>query len=325
MGLSSGQNQSEPAADNYSFYINKDFAQFFHSIYNPFTEIHLHGYFQDRHQQDTILLRLTTEYIQGIYNKRNPEELIEIINEILKIDSISIAFWFNLGEQFFSLHQFDQAIKAYEKNLDLTGKMARKPTILLYEHLGYCYHHYSKYNEEFTLYDCGLEEYPGHPSLIGRKAVCVYSMGKTKKMNILIDQYITILKNKEISESDILYSLGILFLESDNLKAENYFRDALKLNPDNVTKKGALAHILVFYKVSTRSIQEAMILLEDVLQKESLNPKFLHLQGLVYFRQERYVEAQEYLEKASNLYPEYNHPLQLQINQVNEILKNRFK
>ena len=269
--------------------------------------------------QDSVplLSMLTTEYFQAVNTHKNPLEVIDIIKEILKLDPGSVTFWFHLGVQYKSLYEFDPAIDAFEKCLDLHIESAGRPMVQVYVYMGYCYHMLGFYKEESKIYDDGSIHYPDHPALVGRQAICYYAQGKIRDADRLLTEYQVYWEGKGRTDSDIYHNLGILFLETDNLKAERYFRSALNLDPDNIEKQGSLARVLISMGVR---MEEAMKLLKEALEIDPDNPILLHMYGWGYFRMEEYTLAKDYLLKAENLYTAYNHNLKLHLDKTEEIL-----
>ena len=272
--------------------------------------------------QDTLTLpELRTEYFKAVSTSKDPNEQIGIINEILKLDPGSGTFWFYLGVQHRLLYEFSAAIEAFQKSLDLSTESSDRPIIQVYDYLGNCYHMTGLFKDELQLYDSGRIYYPDHPVLIGRQAICYYSMGKIRDADRLLNEYQEYWENQGRSEADILHNMGKLFLDTDNLKAERYFRSALKLDPDDIEKQSSLARVLITMGIR---MEEAMEILEAALEVEPGNPTLLHMYGWGFFRMEEYSLANEYLTEAERLYPEYNHNLKLHLDKVEEILSLKF-
>ncbi|MCK5464261.1 MAG: hypothetical protein KAI95_14635, partial [Bacteroidales bacterium] len=91
--------------------------------------------------RDTLTLsELTTEYFKAVSTSKDPNEIIAIIHEILRLDPGSSTFWFYLGVQFKSLYQFSEAIDAFQKSLELSAEASDRPIIQVYDYLGNCSH-----------------------------------------------------------------------------------------------------------------------------------------------------------------------------------------
>ena len=269
--------------------------------------------------QDTtsILSALTTEYFQAVDSRQNPYEQIRIIQEILKLDPGSATFWFYLGVQHKLLYEFNTAIDAFEQGISQYVSSSIRPVMQIYDYLGYCHHTLGNYKEEMKVYKRGKIHYPDHPGLIGREAIGFYAQGKIRDANRLLTKYQSYWEKEGQAEAKIKHSMGILFLETDAIKAERYFRSALKHDPENLEFQTSLSRALIFRGVR---LEEAMRILEKAIKVEPENPTLLHLIGWGYFRLEEYSLAHDYLVRAEKLYPEYNHNLKLHIDKSEEIL-----
>ncbi len=268
--------------------------------------------------QDTInLARLTTEYLQAVEAKKDPPYKIEIIKKILKLDPGSVTFWFYLGVQQKMIYEFNAAVDAFSKSLDLSSESSARPIVQIYDYLGYCFHTLGYYKEELEVYDAGMVHYPEHPALIGRKAICYYALGKIRSADQLLSAFQSYWEDIGRSESEILYSLGKLFIETDDVKAERFFRSALQTDPENIEIQASLAKVLISMGVR---MEEAMDILEKALKFDPEDPVLLHLYGWGYFRLEQYSLAYDYLFRAEELYPYYNHNLNLHLDKSVEIL-----
>jgi tetratricopeptide (TPR) repeat protein len=265
-----------------------------------------------RKDQDTTvsLSQLITEYIVAENSGSNPVEMIGIIDEILSLDPESGIFWFYLGNQRQALNEYQLAIDAYRKSFQCYAESSTRPPVQLFEYMGYCHHMLGYYRQEMKVYLEGRSRYPDNPALIGRQAVCFYSLGNSREADKLLEQYHSYWKNKGVAEADILHSLGLLFMDSKNLKAERYFRKALELDPEDPEKQLSLARVLITRRIR---VGEAMDILTDLYKSEPDNPLVLHIYGWGWFVLEDYARALEYFQAADSLYTEYNHHLNLHL------------
>jgi tetratricopeptide (TPR) repeat protein len=264
-----------------------------------------------------LIAEFTTEYFRALESKENPQEVIEIINKILDLDPRSATFWFYLGIQYKLLYEFRPAADAFEKSLELMEGSPARPAVQIYEYLGNCYHSLGYFRKEGRVYEAGRIHYPDHPVLIGRQAICYYAQGKIRDADRLLTDYQAYWIDKGRSESEIHHNLGILFHETDDMKAERYFRSALDLDPGNIGIQASLARVLIANGVR---MEEAMKILREALEEEPENPELLHLYGWGYFRLEEYTLARDYLLKAEELYPGYNHNLTIHLEKSVEII-----
>jgi Tfp pilus assembly protein PilF len=82
-------------------------------------------------------------------------------------------------------------------------------------------------------------------------------------------------------------------------KAEEYYRKALSLEPENWVRMNNLAYILID---KDRNINEGLELIEKALKAEPNRYSLFHWKGWGLYKQGKYKEALEFLEKADSLH-----------------------
>ena len=85
-------------------------------------------------QDTSILTRLTTEYFKAVHSRQNPSEIIDIIEQILDHDPGSSTFWFYLGLQQKLLYEFNPAIDAFLKSMEISAASSVPPVVQVYDY-----------------------------------------------------------------------------------------------------------------------------------------------------------------------------------------------
>jgi len=263
---------------------------------------------------------LRTMYFKAAEEEKHPLELIQIIEDILKLEPRSAIFWYYRGEQFQLMQDYENAIRSYEPCLELYRVSGTKPMIQVFDNLGYCYLMQEENLKALKVYDSAMVYYPIHPLIKGRKAVSSYAAGRTRAAGRLLGEYRDYWLHVGKNESDILYNMGLLFLDLDNGRAERYFREALETDPGDIDKQASLARVMI---TSGIKVDEAIVILETAMESEPDNPEILHLCGWGYLRLEDYSRAREYLLRADSLYEGYHHNLELQLEQTERVLRHK--
>jgi tetratricopeptide (TPR) repeat protein len=93
-------------------------------------------------------------------------------------------------------------------------------------------------------------------------------------------------------------------------KAEEYYRQALTLDPGNAELINRLAYFLID---NDRNINEGLNLVEKVLKTNPDNYAFNSTKGWGLYKQGKYQEALKFLKKSDSLKPFYNHTIYLQL------------
>jgi tetratricopeptide (TPR) repeat protein len=133
-------------------------------------------------------------------------------------------------------------------------------------------------------------------------------------MNIL--RYISIRKDNSGSEASITSNLAVIYSEAGIPdKAEEYYRKALSLEPNN---PGRMANLSYFLIDKDRNIIEGLELVDKAIALRPEYYPYLGCKGWGLYKQGRYKEALEFLEKNrdSNLFYQ-----QILYNQIAEVKK----
>ena len=250
------------------------------------------------------VLNHTYTYFHGTIN-----EDIKCLKQILAIDDQLPVFYFVLGQNYRIINQFDKAIPELEKSMEIYKKWDSKPGwVLNYTELGFAYHKTGQYNKEKRLYKKAEQDFPDDPSIIQRKVILSFAKGDTVAVTHYIEKYISILKENLSSEADIKNSLAQIYSEAGTLgEAEKYYRQTLLLEPDNPNRLNNLAFFLID---KDRNINEGIELVDKSLVSSPDNFNYLHTKGWGLYKQRKYKEALDILQRSWDLRREkavYNH------------------
>jgi tetratricopeptide (TPR) repeat protein len=101
------------------------------------------------------------------------------------------------------------------------------------------------------------------------------------------------------SEATIASSLGAIYQDAGIMaKAEEYYRQALSLEPDNPNGYNYLAYFLLD---NDRNIEEGLQLVNAALISDPEDYEFLHTKGWGLYKQGKYKEALEILQRSWDL------------------------
>jgi tetratricopeptide (TPR) repeat protein/TolB-like protein len=259
-------------------------------------------------------------------------QLFETPDEVIKYFKLLIAWddelpvpYSNLGSYYNAMQLYDRAIPEFEKELEIYIKWGIKPRwVNSYTSLGYAYHKTRQYKKERKLYSTAEKDFPEVPILIYRQAVLALSEGKTKEANEFIDKYISIRKENSASEAAIATGLAGIYSEAGILdKGEEYYRQALTWEPVNPTRINNLAYFLID---KDRNINEGMALIDKALALSPDEYYMLDTKGWGLYKQGKYQEASEILQKSWNLRREkaiYNHEAYLHLEAAKKALASQ--
>jgi tetratricopeptide (TPR) repeat protein len=224
-----------------------------------------------------------------------PKEEINYLKQLLELDDQFPGVYYMLGLAYYDLEQYDKAIPELEKAIMLYDKWGSKPIDYNYWSLGDSYHNTVQYEKEKTLYEKALQDYPNYRYLINNKLVpMALALGDTVAANDYIKKY-----NIPWSEARTLSTLAGIYSQKGMLdKAEEYYRKALSLQPQN---PGQLNNLAWFLIDNTVNINEGLELVEKALKLSPDNFSYLDCNGWGLYKQGKYKEALELIERSWSL------------------------
>jgi len=258
--------------------------------------------------------KLWANWLHSLYFE-TPYEQIKYLKQFLEIDDQEPDSYYNLGDAYNELDQYDKAIPEYKKALEIYDRWDSKPLwVLNYTNLGYCYHNTGQYKKEKMLYKKAEKDFPNDPALMYRQAALSLTEGDTVATNEYIKTYISLSKERSSSDASISNNLAIMYDEEGFMKkAEEYYRKALSLQPENPTRLNNLAYFLIN---KDQNLTEGTELIDKALELSPNSYYMLDTKGWGLYKQGKYQEALELLEKAWNLKPIYDHELYLHLEGV---------
>ena len=115
------------------------------------------------------------------------------MKQLLEIDDQLPHVYYDLGLNYNYLYQYDKAITAFEKSLQLYNEWDSKPWwVANYTQLGSAYHKTRQYNKEIELYKKAEQDFPDDHALTLRQAILSLSDADTIEANRYIEKYISI-------------------------------------------------------------------------------------------------------------------------------------
>jgi tetratricopeptide (TPR) repeat protein len=235
-----------------------------------------------------------------------PNEEIKYLRQLQELDDLLPTYYFLTGVAYFQMYQWDKAITELEKALETDLKLNSKPGwSQSYAWLGWAYCNTGQYKKGGKLLNKSEKYFPDDPELIQLKAIISLAEGDTIDANRYIEKYRSILKDNSMPEPVIIANIASIYSEGGFLdKAEEYYRHALSMRPDSPNMLNNLAWFLI---EKDRNINEGMELIDKALGKKPDNYGFIDTKGWGLYKQGKYEEALEFLEKSWELRPVYDH------------------
>jgi tetratricopeptide (TPR) repeat protein len=269
----------------------------------------------EKRDQMSIPCKAWINYAHAV-SFETPNEEIRYLRQLKEIDDQSPGLYYYSGIALSKLYQFDKAIPELEKSLEIYNKWKSKPFwIDNYTALGLAYHKTSQYKREKKLYRKAERYFPEDIQLTGRQAILALSYGDTISANRYIIKFKAVSKDNLSHESDVTSCIADIYSEAGNPDiAEEYYRKALSLEPENPWKLNDLAYFLID---KDRNVNEGMELIDKALALlHEIKPDdyyYLHTKGWGLYKQGKHKGALEFLQKSWELKSMYDHDLYLHL------------
>jgi TolB-like protein/Tfp pilus assembly protein PilF len=253
----------------------------------------------EKREQMPIQQKIFTNWLYAAAFE-TPYEKIKYINQILEFDDQVPLLYYQLGNDYMELYQYDKASNEFEKALEIYKKWGSKPMWAHnYAALGFAYHKTGQYKKEKKLYQKAEQDFPGDPAIIYRQAILSLTEGDTIAANRYIKQYRSVRKENSSSEAAVTSSLAAIYSEAGipNI-AEEYYRQALSLEPDSPVRLNRLAFFLID---KDRNINQGLVLVDKALALSPDKYSYLDCKGWGLFKLGKYQEALDILQKSWDL------------------------
>jgi tetratricopeptide (TPR) repeat protein len=264
--------------------------------------------------QQPMQRRIMIDWLYASYFE-TPQQEIKYCKQFLELDDQSPSVWFIYGNCYLNLQQYLKAIPKYEKSLEIYSKWGIKPMYVYnYTYPGLIYHGIGNYKKEKKLYQKAEQDFPDDPALIYSQAVLSLTKENNTAADEYIDKYISVRKENSDPEASIMTGLAGIYSSAGIMdKAEEYYRKALTLEPENPERLNSLAWFLID---NDRNINEGLELIEKALESTPDYYNYLDTKGWGLYKKGKTEEALENIQKAWDLRPVYNHEIFLHLEEV---------
>jgi len=236
-------------------------------------------------------------YTQWLYARlfETKSEEIKYLKQLIESDDQWVTVYFNLGNSYLESDQYEKAIPEYERALEICKKWGLKPYwAMYYTYLGQMYHKTGQYKKEARVYKQAEKDFPDDLELIGSQGILALSQGDTITANRSFKRFSTIMRNMSFPEATITSLLAYGYNEAGFPdKAEEFYRLSLSLDSGNPDRVNSLAYFLI---EKDRKIDEALKLINKVLNSNPENFIYLHTKGWGLYKQGKYQEAVDVLQ-----------------------------
>jgi tetratricopeptide (TPR) repeat protein len=275
----------------------------------------------ENREQMSIMQKAHTNWMYAFYFE-TPFEEIKYLKQELEIDNLLPVHYYELGRVYNNLYQYDKSIPVFKKALEIYKSWDSKPMwVFNYIILGYAYQETGQYKKERKVYKKAEQDFPDDPDLNSWQAILLLTEGDTIKANKYINKYISSCKENSFSDAYIATELAYMYHEAGILdKSEYHYRQALLLEPEYPERLNNLSYFLIN---NNRNFDEGLELVNNALKLSPDNYSYLHTKGLGLFKQGKYKEALEILQKSWDLKPIYDHEAFLHLEAAKKAVANQ--
>jgi tetratricopeptide (TPR) repeat protein len=265
----------------------------------------------DKKDQMPELIKIYADIVHAMYFE-TPYESIKYQRQLLEIDDQLPDVYTDIGYDFNRLNQYSKAIPELEKALEIYEKWGIKPLWSTnYASLGVAYLHTGQYEKVEKLYKNAEKYFPDDLGLTYRQ--CLFALVKEDTINF--DKYLKkayrIAKENSWTDAGCAAQMATGFSEIGKKDmAEEYYREALSLEPGKPGRMNDLAFLLID---SERNLPEGVKLVEKALESNPDDYRYLDCKGWGLYKQKKYREALELLERSWKLKPVYKHEIFLHL------------
>ena len=209
-------------------------------------------------------------------DKKEKEELLKKIEEYSKKvekEPNNATNYYNRGNAYYSLKEYEKAINDYNKAIELNPSYA-----LAYNNRGVSLDNLKKYNEAINNYNKAIELDPNYSVSYFNKGLVYRELGKYEEA---INNYSSAIKLNS-NNSSYYTNRGVCYYYSREFKnAINDFKNAIKLNPDNNSVSKLRESILELEKNSQSDnnkivdISKNIKNLDETNKEDNIEPKYI--------------------------------------------------
>jgi tetratricopeptide (TPR) repeat protein len=256
------------------------------------------------------------------YLYETPYEEIHYCKQLLEIDEMNTTYWFLLGDAYNKLEQYKEAVSSFEKVLEINEKWGTRMRIPhLYYWMGDALQALGDYKGAKKIYDLGSSTHPGDALMWRYQLVNSLLSGDMNHAKLCIDRFRSIAASDGWDEPRILGGIsGGYYFAKKYETAEDYARRALELNPEDPFRMYGLARALIR---SETDLEKGMELVAAAIESNPDYYGYYYVRGLGLYKQGRYEEAKEALQKAWDIRGPYDPELLEHIQAVDEALEHK--
>ncbi|MCK4819175.1 tetratricopeptide repeat protein, partial [bacterium] len=263
--------------------------------------------------------QLILDHLNAYYFE-TPNEEIKYARHLIEIDELNSLYWHQLGFAHYKLQEYEEAVSYWERALEIPenwGTYYRNPFI--YFIMGNAYHKLDEHDKEEKVLDLGISLFPNNLYIMQYQAICALSQGEMDQADKILSEYKSYRQNViHCTEAMISSGYGYIYDNAGFMdEAEEYYRNSLKLDPENPYRMNELAWFLIDNDID---VDEGVEILDKAIEQIPDSWFMLDTKGWGLYKQGKYQEALDLLESAWELKPLYDHSTFTHIQEVKQAI-----
>ncbi len=257
------------------------------------------------------------------YFYETPHEEINYLKQLIEMDDMNPLYYHQLGFAYYKLFEYEQAAESWENIFRIHKQWGTNyANPYAYFLMGDALHKIGNHEREKEILDLGHSVYPNAIMIQQYQAICAYSQGRIEEAEEIMIEYRSIRQNVlHCTEAMISSGIGAIYTESGQLdKAESYYREAIKLDPDNPYWAYEFAWFLIDKEID---IEEGLALAEGIMEKFPEHWPAIDAKGWALYKLGRPEEALKLLKDSWDLKFAYSHNGYLHIQEIEQALASQ--
>lgn len=255
------------------------------------------------------------------------DESINYLRQLQQMDDQSPNTYYLIGITYNRMKQYDKAIPELEKNLEICRRWGDDfmKNNSAYAELGSAYYKTGQYKKAKKIYKLAEKYIPDDPLNFCNQTILALAEKDTVAANRYFEKYIVFHRQKYPTwVAEIPATRGWIYSEAGYPdKAEKYFRKSISMDPGNPERLNRLANFLIDNNRKLEDIQGLMDHAMALAANKIDYYNFLDTKGWGLYKQGKYKEAQEILEKTWNSAPFPLYSIYAHLEEVKKVTQNK--
>ena len=265
--------------------------------------------------------KLRLEHLYA-YFFETPNEEMKYIQQLLDLDEMNPMYWHMLATVHYRLNEFEEAAACWEHLFELHKKWGSEwQNPFAYFMLADAYHELGESEKEGKILEEGSRLFPQNGYVLTYQVIWALAQDDTTLTNAIMKDYLAFRHNvTHCPEALISNDMGFIYTKAGKIdQAEDYYRSAIALEPQNVDYQYNLAKYLIDEEAG---VDEGLEIVDRLLEQFPGHWELMAYKGWGLYKKGQYAEAAEQLQAGWEKKPIYNHMQYLRLQEVEKAVSS---